>query len=211
MNCLIVLSGSISLYRFQRSFFDEYNYIICADGGAEYLKANNIVPDALLGDFDSINEQTLAFYHDKKVKLIRYPCNKDYTDGELAINLAIEMNADFVTIIGALGNRFDHSLANVFMLQTLCDKGIVARMVDDYNEIYITKSSIEIDKTKDMKISLIPITEVVRGVSTMGLCYELNGQDLYRNKSFGVSNEFSEDKALITIEEGVLLIIKSKD
>ncbi|MBP5427345.1 MAG: thiamine diphosphokinase [Clostridiales bacterium] len=211
MKGLIICGGRIKDKEFLRNYTKDVDFVICADRGGLYAKDMDIMPDLLLGDMDSIPGCILEEYKNKKVDMTLYPSEKDMTDSEIAILRAVEMGADELIIMGALGSRLDHSLANICMLKKLVDMHIKATIVDENNEITLIDNELELKKDDEYMLSLLPLTPKVTGVTLKGLKYTLEDGTLEMGTSLGVSNEFEDDVAKITIKDGLLLVIKSKD
>lgn len=184
--------------------------IIAVDKGLESLYNINIRPDYIIGDFDSVNKETLDKY--SNTELVRLNPIKDFTDTHMAVRLAIDLKADIITILGATGKRIDHALANINIMKEALEKNIECKMIDTNNEIQLVNCYIELKKnTKYKYISLIPLTTKVEGVTLKGFKYPLNKATLNIGHSIGVSNEQIDDVASIDLENGVLILIKSID
>ncbi|HEY5585919.1 MAG TPA: thiamine diphosphokinase [Ruminiclostridium sp.] len=211
MKAVLVCNGSISDYDAIKKYFDQADYIISVDGGARHLREMNIAPHILIGDFDSASSDDLKYFIDQGIETYKFPAEKDMTDSELAIEKALEMGADELIFIGAIGSRVDHSLANILLLKKLLDIGVKACIINENNQIYMFNSTFSLARKDGYKLSLIPISEKVTGVSTKGLKYKLNDATMTLGTSWGVSNEFQEDTATVTINEGILLVCVSKD
>ena len=211
MRAVLVCNGSINDYDLIKKHINSDDYIISVDGGARHLRAMGVIPNILIGDFDSATSCDLQYFIDLGVENYKFPAEKDMTDSELAIDKAVEMGADELLFIGAMGSRIDHSLANVFLLKKCMDIGIKACIVDEHNIIYIINSSITLKKQENYKLSLIPVSERVTGVTTYGLKYRLDKATMLLATSWGVSNEFLENEATVTIDEGILLVCVSRD
>ena len=208
---IIVCNGTVDDYSYYHKYFTESNFVISVDGGAAHLRKFGIIPDVLLGDFDSIDQADFDFFKALSVEILKFPPQKNMTDTELAIELAISKGYKTLIFIGALGTRFDHSLSNIFILKSLLEKGILGIIANEKNEIILIKDRIKITKEEDAKVTLLPMTETVEGVTTKGLFYPLFNEVLEMGSSRGVSNEFVSDIAEISISKGLLLVIKSKD
>lgn len=211
LTAVIVSNGDMADYSYYRSCFDRAGLIICADGGAYHLRRCGIKPDVLLGDLDSISREDLAWFEKEGVCIERFPAEKDMTDTELAVEYAAAKGYTELILAGSLGTRMDHSLANVFMLKRMLDKGIRGRIVNERNEIVLIRDRIRLEREEGMKVTLLPLTEKVEGVTTSGLYYPLDNATLELGSSWGVSNEFSSDTAEITIHSGLLLVMKARD
>jgi len=139
-NCLIVSNGEIkdikktidNLVNFYS--FDKETFIISADGGVSNCIYMNISPDLIIGDMDSTLASDINHFisQNKKIKLIRFKHNKNESDIQLAIDYAIKKGYEKITIIGALGKRIDHSLANIFNLFSNKYEGIDLKIIDEY-------------------------------------------------------------------------------
>jgi len=211
MNTIIICNGSIKDYEYYSKYFDSCECVICADGGAHHARKFGIVPDLLIGDFDSIQTDDLQYFKDLGVEILEYPKEKDMTDTELAVDIAISKGYDEIVFIGALGARVDHSISNIFMLKSILDKGARGLIVDENNKITLIKRSVRMHKEGDCKLSLLPLSQKVEGVTTKGLRYPLVNETIHIGSSLGVSNEFVSDTAEVVITTGHLLVIMARD
>ncbi|ODM25597.1 thiamine pyrophosphokinase [Clostridium sp. Bc-iso-3] len=211
MYALIVCNGSIIDYSYHRKFFDEADFIVCADGGALHLQKLGIKPDVLLGDFDSIEEGYLEYYREQKVTILKYPTEKNMTDTELAVDTAIERGYKDIVIIGGTGTRLDHTLSNIFLLRQMLDRGVRGRIVNEYNEIFLIDDCTEVKAEEGYYLTLLPLTSKVEGITTKGLYYPLKGETIEMGSTRGVSNCFVSQEAQISITSGVLMVIKTRD
>jgi len=192
-------------------YFDNAGLVICADGGALHLKRFGIKPDILLGDFDSISQEVLHELELDDVEIIRYPVHKDKTDSELALEIAAERGCTEIILLGAMGTRMDHTLANIMLLKKLALSGIRGVIADEHNEIRLILEELSLEVDNNAKVSLIPAFGNVTGVTTKGLAYPLQDAVLEAGSTLGISNEFSGQTAEVHIKTGMLLVIKSKD
>jgi len=211
MKILIISNGSITDYNFYNNIIKRVDFIICADGGAKHLKKIGIIPNIIVGDLDSIDEKDINYYKSKDVEFLKFPVNKDATDTELATEVALSLHPTDIIYIGTLGSRMDHTLANIFLLVKLLNLNIKGKIINENNEIFIIKNEIEISGSRDEFLSIIPITNFVRGITLSGLEYPLNNANIKLGSSIGISNQFKNDIARIKIQEGLLIVIKSKD
>lgn len=211
MKAVCVCNGSISDYELIKKYIQESDYIISVDGGAGHLRKMGINPDILIGDFDSANSRDLDYYVNKGINVSKFPVEKDMTDSELAIEKVLELGATEVVFLGALGTRIDHSFANIMLLKKMLDIGLRGSIADEHNELYMFDSNFSISKKEGRKLSLIPITEKVTGVSTRGLKYPLVNATMVLGTSWGISNDFEEEVAFVSIDSGILLACLSRD
>lgn len=209
----IIISGGNITEEFTRKVVSnkEYKNIISVDKGLEILDKCNIKPNYIIGDFDSLNKDILKKYlDDKKIKIIELNPEKDYTDTHMAIKLAIELNSTNITIIGAIGTRIDHTLANIHIMKEALEKNISCEIINENNNIKLINKS-TIIKNNYPYISLIPLTSKVSGITLKGFKYSLNNAIMKIGESVGISNELVEENATIEIKDGILIIIQSKD
>ena len=212
MEVVIIANGEINDLQYIQKIIQD-KYIICADGAAKYLRQINMVPDLLVGDFDSISSDDLLWMKSKKVNYEKFPPRKDQTDTELALEYAFKIlpKPKSIIIAGGLGSRWDHSLANIMLLNNILDQGIEGKIISDNDEIILTETNISINGEIGELLSIIPLTSVVKGITLEGLEYPLQNRDITISSTVGISNVFTANVAKIFIEKGRLLIIKTKE
>lgn len=203
MDCLIVGNGNIT-EEIER-IIPRDCYVICADGGARHLDMLGISADIFVGDMDS-----LTIDISDKEKII-YPTKKDYTDSEIAVDLALKKGFKKIVMVGFTGTRLDHTLTNLFLLKRIKNNGAKGVIIDGHNEVYYLEDEIElVGKIGDV-LSIIPIGKDILGINTEGLEYPLLNDTLEFAKGRGVSNVMVSEKCRISIKSGQGLVIKSKD
>lgn len=188
--------------------------IIGVDRGAEWLIENGIVPDYFVGDFDSVSQTFLAAVKRNYPERIKqYKSEKDETDTELAMRLAISLKPEKIFIYGAIGTRLDHVIANIHLLLKAEEENIQSMIIGTNNRIQIllpNKNKL-ITKSDFKYVSLLPFSEEIQGINLSGFKYPLSNATMKQGNPYGVSNELIEALGIISIEEGKLLIIESKD
>jgi len=215
-NCLIVSNGEIkdigkTMHNLINYYcFDKKTSVISADGGVSNCIYMNIYPDLLIGDMDSVSDSDIAYLssQNKKIKLVRFKHDKNESDTQLAIDYAIKKGYEKITIIGALGKRIDHSLANIFNLFSEKYGDIDLKIIDENWEIFVLKKSSVILGKPGNKISIFSMTPDTFFIETEGLAYRLANEKLLFSPIRGLSNIFTDDKAKIFFSDGILLIIK---
>lgn len=189
---------------------NNFDNIIAVDKGLEILDKCKIQPNYIIGDFDSINKNLVQKY--KNSEIIKLNPEKDFTDTHMAIKLAYKIKSKYITIIGAIGNRIDHTIANIHILKECIERKIMCEIINKNNKITLINKSCYINLEKEYKyISLIPLTTNVTGVTLEGLKYPLKNATLSIGQSIGISNEQTEQKAKIELKKGILICIKSRD
>lgn len=188
--------------------------IIAVDKGLEALYQLNIIPNHVVGDFDSVSKEVLQSYQEnKKVNFHSYHPEKDNTDTDIAMQLAIQLNSSAITIIGALGKRMDHAIANIHILKYALEAKIPCQIVDAHNKIYLIDNHYTLyqEEIFGRYISFIPLTTTVEGITLNGFKYPLKDSSLSVGLSLGISNEIIEKVATVEVKKGILVAIESKD
>ncbi len=211
MNVLILTNGEYGDYHFVHHGTTCYDYVICADNGLKHAMHLNLIPDLIVGDFDSVDQELLKQYASKGTQIYRYPQAKDETDTEIALCKAIKLKADKIDIFGGLGTRFDHSLANVHLLYKALNSNVMARLISSHNVVYLIKDHCKIEGEEGDLVSLLPFTESVTGIDTSGLAYPLKDAVFNLGQPYGISNYLTHKEAFVTIKSGVLIVIHAID
>jgi len=221
---LIVTGGHLNM-EFATDYLKTLSYdrVFAVDKGLEYVDALGIVPDYLVGDFDTVDRRLLEQYEIRIAKneiptvIERHPAKKDASDTELALNQAIINGTNQVTLLGGTGCRLDHVFANVGLLLKAQQHGIKLCIVDDTNRIRLLSDEgykeliLQRDCQHGNYISLIPLTKQVEGVTIQGVMYPLFESTIQMGSSFTVSNQIVEEKMFVKLEKGKMLLIESCD
>ena len=211
MRAVVFGGANISDYSFCKEYTKD-SVLVCCDSGMRHAFQMGLIPDIIVGDLDSADMETIDFFKSKNVPFRIYPTHKDETDIELGLDAAMELGATDITIIGGMGSRMDHTMANCHLLLYLLRNGIAARMVNENNKISVIDRKAEIVGEKGNLVSLIPLSMEVRGITTKGLEYPLNNAVLsVDDRLIAVSNVMLSDIAEVTIEEGYLYVMICKD
>ena len=184
--------------------------IIAADSGAATALRYGCTPAIVVGDFDSLDKQLAEQLRAGGSRTVSVAVEKDETDTELAVQLAIEQGATEITLLGALGGaRFDHTMANVLLLAGF--DSVPIKIVDGPSVCWLVKGpgNTAIDGQVGDLLSLLPLTGDAGGIRTSGLYYPLQGETLYFGKPRGVSNVLTQEHAEVSLERGLLLVIHS--
>ncbi len=192
---------------------EQYSKIIAADHGLMAADRLGLTLDYIVGDFDSVSEAVLKKYHEISTPIQTFPTEKDKTDTQIAIELALMHNATAIDIVGATGSRLDHVLANIHLLLLPMQLNIKACILDANNRIYLQNQSFIILKERQYGdyVSLMPFTEKVSGLTLKGFKYPLHKITYNAGSSLGISNEIKDEAAKVEISEGILIVIESRD
>jgi thiamine pyrophosphokinase len=187
--------------------------IIAADGGTHHCESLRITPNVIIGDFDSLDSSKIIDYRQAGVEIIQYPIQKDETDLELVLEYTLKRGVTEIFIIGALGARWDMTLANILLTAHPKFSSLKIRLLDGSQELVLLRGGeqIDIQGRPGYLLSLIPIARDAHGITTHGLEYPLIDETLYFGSSRGVSNVFLQDHARIIVREGVLLCVLNRE
>ncbi len=185
--------------------------LIAADGGALPLLRAGTPPHVLVGDLDSLDAAALRELAGLGVEIQRFPRAKDETDFELALLLAAERGADQIDVLGALGGRWDHTLANVALLALPVLAGRQTRLLDERQALFLVRGVTSLHGRRGDTVSLIPLGGAAGGVTTEGLLYPLSDATLRFEQARGISNVLLAPPARVEVREGVLLVVQHDD
>lgn len=203
----IFLNGNLSQSLLKKEDINN-SFIIAADGAATKTLSIGIIPDYLIGDMDSIDEKSLKKLKNEKTKIARYPKEKDMTDGQLAVEKAVELGAKEIYIFGLLGDRIDHLTCNLLYIAKISKK-IKVKIFEHNQTISFVSEKTSLNGDKGEEVSLIPMLEDCQNVSTKNLYYQLKNEDLEIGSTRGISNIFTGKRATIHIEKGTLMVVHS--
>ncbi len=182
--------------------------VICADGGADAALELGWQPSLVIGDMDSIQRQTLQVLEAQNIDIIRHPPAKDETDLELTLLEAVRRGFDWLRIVGAVGGRFDQTLANLYLLALPELIPLDARLVMDKQTIWLVETGHHrLMGRQGDTVSLIPFCGDVENITTTDMKYPLNGETLYLGPARGVSNVIAGAQPSVRFDSGRLLIV----
>ena len=208
MHVVIFAGGALRPGKAFYAAISSADMFIAADSGAATALQFGFIPRIVVGDFDSLDGLLLEDLGKRGSEIRRAAVEKDETDTELAVQVAIDEGATRITLVGALGGaRFDHTMANILLLAGI--EGVPITLVDGPSMCWLVRGpgSSAIDGQVGDLVSLLPLTSDASGVRTKGLYYALKGETLSFGKPRGVSNVLIEEHAEVSVEGGVLLVI----
>ena len=209
MRCLIVSGGNSPEDKLFLEEVKKSDYLIAADKGVETFIRNNIKPDLVVGDFDSIEESFKCKL--KNFNILQFNPEKDFTDSEIAFLEAVKKNPNELILLGFTGTRLDHTLANIGLLKRALDKNINAYIIDNNNKMFIVnKSTILKGKLKQI-ISFQAYCSEVSNFFIKKARYPLEDYTLKLGDPRTVSNEFLKEDIEISFSKGEVLVIYARD
>ena len=218
MKVVVALGGSMQDTALLRDRIADADLIIGANGGAARLADCGIRPALVIGDLDSVPPERLADLRRAGCDVLPHPDPQNKTDGQVALELGVERGATEVVLLGAHGGeRLDHSLSNLMYAVGAEFARLPLVVIDGWTEAVGLRAlpagreaedpggrrSVRFRGETGDYVSLIPLSETVRGVSTTGLRWALAGATLVLGRGEGVSNELLAGQGGFTIEEGV--------
>jgi len=202
---VILLEILINTYRLNDKFL-----IVSVDGALKNCLQLKLIPDLVIGDMDSICKE------DKKILEISNPealfitshCEKDESDTQLALEYLVKNNIKDIILIGALGKRIDHSLANLINISSQILEGAEIKIIDEKFEISVLRQSSEIKGIIGNTLSIFSLTPYTYFINTVGLKYKLHEEKLMFCPIRGLSNTFEKDTIQLDFKDGILLLMK---
>ena len=146
MKVLIVGGGNEPSGKLLEDYAKKVDKIIGVDRGCSYLLKNNIYPHYIVGDFDSINRDDIKKLEIDSIKKFKYNCEKDSTDSDIAMEIALKMEFAEIYMMAMTGSRLDHSFANLGLLSKANSAGAKAYIINETNKIYLLEESSKIKK-----------------------------------------------------------------
>ena len=201
--CVIIGGADIGRYDRIRACLREDDFYICCDSGLKHRNALGIVPDLIVGDFDSHVNPGLD------IETIVLPCEKDDTDTVFAVKEALKRGFQDFLLLGVIGGRLDHTLGNVSLLLMLDSQGKRAAILDDRSEMEIVSGKPAFIQERYAYFSLLNISGTAQGITIKNAKFPLHNAEITCEYQYGISNEvLPGTTAEVTVENGRLLLIK---
>lgn len=206
VKCIIVSGAPDEDIDFLKNKLKEKFYIIAADSG--YLKCTKagVVPDLIIGDFDSSSIPELD------TEILRLPAEKDDTDTFYCVKKAIELGYKDIEILCAIGNRADHNYSNMLCLDYCIKNNVKCSVINRKNKLQLVNDKVIIDDREYKYFSLFAFLGDVEGLSIENAYYELDHVDMKPYEQYAQSNCFKDNKPVkISVKKGTILLIQSND
>ena len=183
----------------------EGDFILCADGGYRHALEAGITPSLVIGDLDS-----LSGIVPPEAILERVPVEKDDTDTMLCARYALSHGYRSCSILGGIGGRLDHTLANLQTLAFATISGMRAELIGDHDRVLMLQDgAITLKREEHCSLSLLSFSERCLGVTTSGVKYPLTDATITQSNPMAVSNSFTEEEAHIAVASGLMLVVLS--
>jgi len=189
---------------FFASIFPDYPFHVAVDMGMNVFHRLNKKPDVLIGDLDSICPKIQI----DDIKLHQFPRDKDKSDTELAIDFCIEEGWEYIDILGGIGDRLDHTLANAYLLTYAHKRCKQIRLRNAQNTIYLLngENALSLYGNIGDTISIIPITSELQKLNIRGCRWDVTDTKIQRGQSRGLSNYLTNNHAHISAENGMAFV-----
>ncbi len=181
--------------------------IIAADSGADHARNLGLTVDVAVGDFDSVTDATQAWLHKSRTRLEVHPENKDSSDLELALELAVGMKPDRIVALGLSGGRTDHEFINLIVLAS--ERWAANNVLGIFGETLVTvvRSNYVASGEPGAVLSMVAVAGPAR-VTTGGLLFGLRNEQISPTSSRGLSNAFKGSEATVSVTEGTVLVFQ---
>lgn len=186
----------------------EGDLILAADSGLRNALDMGETPSIFIGDCDSFPEARIP----AGIEKILLKPEKDSTDTQVAVEVALSREADEIILIGGLDGRLDHTFSNLFVLEDLFERHVPAVITNGQNRVrYLRDTSVLIPRSPYKYLSLLTLDPVAKGVDISGCRYPLKNAKIKRSLQFAVSNELTGNCALVSVRKGSLFIMECRD
>lgn len=181
--------------------------VVAADGAAQFLVTHGLHPDVVVGDFDSLAEETRRHLTAAGVELIEFPVRKDVTDGELAVAEALRRGAGELVLAGALG-ALDHTLGHLGILRRLASAGVAARLAapELAVRVFVAPQWSTLDAAPATRVSLVALGGDAL-VTLEGFAYPLSRQVLPGDSCLGLGNAVAAGQPRVAVHEGAVAVL----
>jgi len=183
-------------------------FVVAADSGAEHALELGLDVDLVVGDLDSISEETLAAVEQAGASVERHPAAKDATDLELALASALALEPERILVLGGGVGRLDHLFGELLLLAADVFAGVEVDAQLGAAAVHVVRGERVLAGEPGELISLFAVHGPATGVVTSGLVYPLRGETLACGSSRGLSNVFAAREARVSVERGVLVAVR---
>ena len=215
---VIFINGDEADLNYVRTYVDQKTLVVGCDGGTDKIYGLGYKPDAVIGDFDSIQALPAQIKNLPKADFgkeilvdgttyVKYPTDKDFLDVELAINYVVGQKIKELIIVNTEGDELDHVLGVLMVLAKRKYKPANIKIIRPGQEIYTARGKTVIHGKKGDKVSLVPLYGSVNVESSSGLKYDPSKYQMSLHRNIGISNELTSKKATLNTSKGCFLVV----
>jgi len=201
--CVIFCAGERGKIDFELTKDD---FVICCDAGYEAAAEMDVIPDLIMGDFDSYSEKLPS-----DIETMTFPVEKDDTDSMLAVKEGLRRGYRSFVLLFPLGGRLDHTFANIQTLAFLMEHDAEGVLIGPWDTVRLLRNgTLTLDRKPDRTFSLFAFMGTAKGVSLSGMQYTLDNAEVTEAFPIGLGNHILEATGTVTVNDGTLLIIESE-
>ncbi len=205
MQASIFLNGKLPSRKIIKKLLDADSHIIGADGGGNLLYRMKILPGLVIGDMDSITQDTIAFFRKSGVKILHLK-EQETTDFEKCLMYCSRKGVNKVIVFGATSMRPDHTLNNFSVMKRYKCEMAISLITEEY-EIFFAEKHLEFNYPPGENFSMLGMP-VAKSVTTKGLQYRLNSEDLVFGEKEGSLNKSATNNVTVNHKGGDLLVFR---
>jgi len=216
MKIAIVTGGTIEDLSWLKAQLSRYDLLLAVDRGLEAIEALGLIPDLIIGDFDSYRGDQVTQARYPEAQILTFSSVKDWTDTELALRKAVELCGSedgeaVIDLFGAFGGRIDHTFANLMLLASLEQKNPRIRALDPDNEVERLFPGIyRLNRREGWNVSVLSLNEAAL-VTLSGFEYDGERLRVRRAGTLGVSNRLREAEGSVTVHSGTIFLMQCRD
>lgn len=206
---VIFANGTLNQPGLLRQQLSPTDRIFCADGGTGNALALDLIPEAIIGDLDSLPSELVSRLKARGVTIHSHPSRKDQTDLELAFDVALAEQPDEILLVTALGGRLDQMLANILLLTRPDYAPVQLTLVDGSQWAVLVRPgrTVTVRGRPGDTLSLVPLTPTVVRVNFSGVEWPLEEATLSLGSTWSISNVLADRQATVQIGEGLVLLV----
>lgn len=206
MRALLVANGAAPVLT--SAVARDHDLLIAVDGGLSHLLNSGLTPSVVVGDLDSVAPEQLALVEKADVEVIRHPMDKNHSDLELALGLAVKRSVTELTVCGVSGGRVDHHLANMAVLCSADWAQVAISIVEPDHRAWVVHDEISVPVAPGETVSVLPMGGSAT-VSLVGFRWDLDHESLSATRAWGLSNIAGDSSAepSVVVHDGVVLVV----
>lgn len=202
----LIVGAMLNDSKWLKKIISRYDFVIAVDKGAECFYNSNLIPNELVGDFDSINQDILSYFKSKNLEIKSYNIDKDESDLELAINMVKDYKR--IDFTGVLGGKISHEIINLNILSGLKNKDNCVSIREPNVRIEFLSDKNVLKIPAGLRVSIIPTNDNVSYVSLKGFKWNLKKHLLKKASSLTLSNETISDSYVKNYGENIMVVIE---
>ena len=206
MRAVVVSGGTPPSKELLLKYLKDDDFLIGVDKGCNALFEYDLIPNLILGDFDSAKKEAIDYLKNKGARVLTFEPEKDYTDTDLGYINAKENGADEVLFFGVTGTRIDHMMGNVGIMLKSLKEGIEVKIIDDHNYMFLIDNNHVFKGKYGEIISFHALSDIVKNINIRGAKYCLSNYDMTLFEPRAICNEFIDDDIEITFDSGIILV-----